>query len=485
MVASFIDFKTNPTNDSFDSLLKELFIYKKSLSEHDPSEHDINKPFPPCNKCRDKGLVKGFIHCEDCRKPLDCQKCENYCVYQSMQDELDENYYDPKMSNNTFLVVMDNFENLISEDRFDESMQKISLFYTQLQNFLRESNFNFRMVFVSNKNISLMMPKIELVYPTPEILKEYVAKLINEDFNKPSNRPRYFEVFGLDKGGNQSSERSSQRFNMLQQNLYNLADYIVETVKGQVRDFKVVDIITKKCLEHSLSCNIIENKGSSQGSILSNRCHKLLKLFSVNPKISFRPLNYITKMVEDVLSEDGSLLSDVSTLQARVTHSELKSTEKHCTESFTLPTIPAVLLIAIFIANVLPEKKDSYLLNNASRLKGSRNSKKQNEQKEFGNIKKVPAAKERIEFFAQFLLDIVLRNTPGEEKNRELTLKHQSSIFVTSYQLLEEHKFISRKCTSGIDEFTNIKFEYQCEIAKIQALAKHCDLVLDEFANVN
>jgi hypothetical protein len=442
----------------------------------------------PCDKCKEKGEIYVDFNCLECVTRPSCQMCNTIILFDSMREPPKTDYFQSepqKVSPNTFLLVLDNFDNLINEGKYDESLDKIQVFYRQLDNFLKETGFTFRFLFVTNKFIELPIPKIHLTYPTQEYLTEFVGKVIFDEINEPHTRNKLYEVFGINPQTASAPENDS-KLRLIDQNINNLNDYIVSSMMSQVRDFRVMRAVALKFLEYSLSWNIVETKGQSPGSILLNRCNHLSKVFVCNPRIAFRPLPDIVRLMDEAFNNaEGSVASESDTFQTKVTKSELKMAEKNSVDSFSLPQIPSILLIACFIANVSTEKKDLQLFTHASKFKSKKQSKKITMQEEYGVFEKKPAPKERIEFIAQFFLDIVLKKEKHQEENRELLLLHQSTQFIMSYQLLEDHKLLKRICPQGIDEFSSIKFKCECETVKIVKLAENLNIYLDEFVTTH
>jgi hypothetical protein len=480
-----LDFKSSTSlavNHTFETILKELSVLKNSHNDHDCPTTKLDA----CDQCKKKQILVTDYYCEGCMAKSKCGICESFLLLCSMMLKPKEEYDDPGLSTNSLYFILDNFDNLISEEKPDESREKIQMFYRQLTSFLRDSDFAFRFIFVTNKPIDLQMPKIQLIYPTVEYLFEYVNSIIHHEVNQPLVRGKLYKFFGINSYNEQTESGQEKKMMNMDKNLNNLIYYIVNSITCNARDFKVVNAVAKKFIEYALHWDVVETKSTAtnQGCTLVNRCSNLSKLFGCNPKLAFRPLPNILELLETVLLHgENDVMAEVESFHKRVYKAELGNANKNNLESFNLPPIPGIILISCFIANVADDRKDAYLVNNASRFKSSRNSKKITLQDESGILKKKYASKERIEFIAQFLLDLVLRKKNYEDQFRELKLGHQSTQFIMSYQFLEDHKLIKRHSPAGNDEFSNIRFSCLCETWKVEKLAENLGLVLDEFVS--
>jgi hypothetical protein len=476
----FLNFKSNVNIEktTFETILKEVNNLKKPHSDLDCPTWKAD----PCDDCKKRQLAIADPNCKSCAKKQECSTCNSMIILNSLVDGAFEDFSDHGKAEKgiPLCMVLDNFDNLICEDKYDDSIEKIQHFYKQLTNFLRESDFTFRFVFVTSKAIDLPMPKLQLCYPSVEYLTEYVSEVVHKEINDPTGRCKMYEFFGI-----RNIDKDDRKVSVMNRNINNFIGYIVKSVTDTIRDYKVLNAVIKKFIEYAFYYKVIETKVLGD-SILVNRCTNFAKLIGCNPKIAFKPIQDIMRQIDEVFNQEGGVLNEVDSLHVRLTKSELRIAEKQSMDSFSLPAIPSVLLIACFVTNVKSEKLDASLVNNASRFKKSnRITKRVIQQDETGIVTRKPAYKERIEFYAQFFLDLVLKEKNLENKNRELRLAHQSAQFIMSYQLLEDHKFMKRLTPMGNDECTNVKFLCLCETAKIDKLADNLGLTLGEFVNTN
>lgn len=482
-------------NNTFDTLLLEIQRFLESYEKHKRDNNCLSK-YEPCLVCKDSvGFFR--IDCDECRERNECQLCNQFQIYQTILEHPDEDNFmedkdgdDLEVLTNPQMLVLDNFENLLGQNDLDKDLDAVKVFYRELQHFIRQTGFNYRVIFVSSKNIDLCdsVPKLNLTYPPKEYMAQYVSKIIHNELNDENKREKINHIFKIDNSPDLSEadeERRRQSTALMQSNISNLVSQIVESLYSHITDYTLTECVAKKFLDYSLEGKPIKIMGSNTSNILSNRCSQLSRILMCSTKAGFRPISDLKRQMEIVFEGSEKDVKSVLKIADRVTKAEYGLAHKQELDKFDLPPIPAVLLISCYIANHTSDKKDQRMFGQMGRFKNTGGRKAATKPEDLGKNKAKPASKERIEFIAQFLMELVLRNKDKIKEVRELSLGHQSTQFISSYHMLEEFRFIKRHCPLGIDEFSNIRFETKCEAATVQKLAENYDITLEEFVSIN
>jgi Origin recognition complex (ORC) subunit 5 C-terminus len=426
--------------------------------------------------------------------------CHQFTIYQTfLENPLEENCMEPRNEEdlqpkpNVQILVLDNFDNLIGRDDPDNDLASVKIFFRELHHFIKECGFNYRVIFVSNNNFDLseIVPKLELSYPPKEYMAQFVSKVIHTELQDQRYSAKIDQLFKLDEiTGNsaEDEELRQHRSAMKQSNISNLISLIIDSLESHIKDYTLMEAVAKKFLEYSLNGNVVQFMGKERTNILSNRCNYLSKLLVCRTMAGFRSVSDLIRQIEEVF--DISKSSDVNFrkpehVHQRVTKAEFELAQKQELHKFDIPLIPAAILIACYIANNTSDKKDVKMFGQAGRFVSNKGRRPINRPDDQINQTAKAAPKERIEFMAQFLMDLMLKNKKDILNTRELTLRHQSTQFVTSYHLLEDFKLIKRKAPVSIDQFSNIKFECKCDAAKVQQLATNYGITIEEFVKLS
>ena len=318
--------------------------------------------------------------------------------------------------------IFENLDYLLKEDEAGKSEELIQEIYLNFNHFMKVFNFPFRVLFVTQRNIDLPIPKIIISYPSDEKLARFVSRVISTEIESNDNIQKIFNRVFMD----------SPPF-LFESNTRSLVTNIVSSLSYEVKDFKTFEAIAKKTI-HYVFCvvsDVREVNKLTQG-FFTSIAKPILKYFYQNPKAAFKHFKDINQDIERLTSSD---MANPAFEQVTSSKELLRFTENQLAEKFNLPPIPAILLISCFIVNSSTESRDLYNLKNVhggKKTKGEAISK---------SAKIKPSSKERIEAMAQHLMSLAYEGTRGIREHLQI---HQTLQFITSYKLLEQFRLIRR-----------------------------------------
>jgi hypothetical protein len=326
-----------------------------------------------------------------------------------------------------------NDKEIESDIAFNEVMEDI--FY-KLEYFAKKSKHNICFTFISQQPLSLPIPTLCIPYPSGPFLSNYVWQALMAHTKHPKIEPKLVALI----------EDPIKR----EKNLAGLCRQISNTYLDDVKEFKLVKEITEKCLEHCVLCE--KPRGSIPDNYFYNMASELDKVLRNNHRLAYKPITEIRAKMEEVEDRVDAVKSDMATRSKKtkiiLTTEDQKFVKMDTSASVNkLPNIPTILLIACYIANVVPENRDAYLVANKRTLRGEGKANMTQDGQSIdlyqGKQYKKAASKERIEFWTQCLLAWVYTKDLAC-LTREVKSFHHTLDFFTNYKLLESFRLIKR-----------------------------------------
>lgn len=148
-------------------------------------------------------------------------------------------------------------------------------------------------------------------------------------------------------------------------------------------------------------------------------------------------------------------------------------------QTFELPKIPGLLLMACYLGNKNPESTDKEIFKaNTNKSSNAVILFLTFQKRQLTRDPKTPNI-HRILFMFQYLFNL-WAELNDFDNSYEFSVRNQSVDFYSSFKLLEELKLIKR-LHFNINEFENPKFECLCERALMNSIANSLGIPLTDY----